>query len=712
MTHATIGRTDSRPGQPAEQATPETTAPAPPVFRRDVAGLRAVAILLVVGYNAGLGVIDGAAGIDIFFVISGFLVTGVLLRELRRDGRLSLRMFYARRVMRLVPASSVVVLGTLAAAWHWLPPEAREAVSWDSVAAATATMNVRLATEAGGAAGPSALHQFWSLGLIGQFYLVWPVFLIIVSLAWARRGRPSTIAVAVALTILSAASLLLCLRQSAAHDPWAFYGLPARAWEFALGGLVALAGHRLARLGSWPAGLLTWLGLAAVGISAIARVLPGPAAALPVLGTVLVIAGGCARPVRGARVLLRIKPLQEIGRVSLSWYLWHWPLLVLAPYVLGRPLPVSVRVALVIAALVPAAMSVAAVENRIRLHHGVRSHPGRALALGGSLSVLTAGLALLALHLPAPAVPESKAAPTAAEVLESGDFTVAQLQRIIRDGSSRTRLPGGLTPALARAARSLPHDGGCLAPRASRLVSYNMGRGCERRGLVTGRRLVVLFGDSHAEQWYDALDVVARKRGWRIAVFAKADCGPALGTISRGDGTGPYTECDQWRLRALARIQRLRPAMVIMSARFREASPLDVVDTAGADQDWAAAWAATVERIRRTGAVPVVVQDTPIARFDVPRCLAAHPRAIRQCDLDVYKSLPLARQRVVRAIVQVHGATVVDTNAWFCTPSVCPAVIGNTVVYRDDSHLTSAYSKRLGGLLDTELPELTRKIDD
>ncbi|MEU7908196.1 acyltransferase family protein [Actinoplanes sp. NPDC049118] len=706
MTHATIGRPDSlTAGQAAAPTTPAAAVPAPPPFRRDVAGLRAVAILLVVGYDVGLGVIDGQAGIDVFFVISGFLVTGVVLRELRQGGRLSLLRFYARRAMRLVPASAVVVLGTLAAAWHWLPATARGAISWDAIAAATSTMNVRLATHPGGAAEPSALQHFWSLGLIGQFYLVWPVLLFVVSLAWARRGRPSTIAVAAVLTLLSAASLLLCLRQTAANDPWAYYGLPARAWEFALGGFVALVAHRLARFGSWPAGTLTWLGLGAIGISAFAPVQPGPAAALPVLGTVLVIAGGCARPAWGARRLLRIKPLQEVGRVSFSWYLWHWPILVLAPYVLGRPLSLPAKLVLVVAALVPAAMSVAAVENRIRLHHGLRSRPGRALALGCSLTAATAGLAVLALQLPVPAIRESRAAPTAAEVLRSGDFTVTRLQHIIRAGVAQTTLPRDLTPALARAARSLPHDRGCLAPRAVDLVSYNMRRGCERRGVVTSRKVVVLFGDSHAQQWYDALDVVARKRGWRIAVFTKADCGAALGTVSRGDGTGPYAECDRWRLRALARIQQLRPAMVIMSGRHREGSPLDIVETAGADQDWAAAWSETVERIRRAGAVPVVVQDTPVARFDVPRCLAAHPRAITRCNLDVFRSLSLSQQRIVRAMVQVHGARIVDTTAWFCTPSVCPAVIGNTVVYRDDSHLTSAYSRRLGGLLDQELPE-------
>nr|BFE69590.1 hypothetical protein GCM10020092_028910 [Actinoplanes digitatis] len=209
-------------------------------------------------------------------------------------------------------------------------------------------------------------------------------------------------------------------------------------------------------------------------------------------------------------------------------------------------------------------MSVAAVENRIRLYHGLRSRPGRALALGGTLTAAAASLALLALQLPVPVAREPRAAPTAAEVLASGDFTVAQLQQIIRAGVGRRALPADLTPALSRAG-GIPHDGGCLAPRAVTLVSYNMRRGCERHGVPTSRKVVVLFGDAHAQQWYDALDVVAHKRGWRVVVFTKADCGAALGTVSRGDGTGPYVECDRWRLRALARIKRLRPTMVVIS---------------------------------------------------------------------------------------------------------------------------------------------------
>jgi hypothetical protein len=216
---------------------------------------------------------------------------------------------------------------------------------------------------------------------------------------------------------------------------------------------------------------------------------------------------------------------------------------------------------------------------------------------------------------------------------------------------------------------------------------------------------VVLFGDSHAQQWFEPLDAVARKRGWRLAVLTKVDCGPALGQVGQDGGTLPYLACDQWRERALARIEQLRPALVVMSARNRESGPLGVDVTAGPDQDWASAWAATVIRVKRAGAVPAVIPDTPVAHRDVPGCLAAYPAAIGQCHLNVFRSLLLPRQRIVRAMVQAHGGRVLDSTAWFCTPTICPAVIGDTVVYRDDNHLTAAYATRLAGVLDDALPE-------
>ncbi|GAA3918196.1 acyltransferase family protein [Actinoplanes auranticolor] len=682
--------------RPADRPVP---VPEPPVFRRDVQGLRALAVLLLVGWHVGVaGLSGGAVGLDLFFVISGFVLTAGAFRELRLNGRLSLRRFYARRTTRLVPAATLVVLGSLAAAWHWMPPADRAPVSADAVAAATATMNVRLAMQDSVPVDVSPLQHFWPLSLLVQFCLVWPVLLIVVALAWARRGRPSVLSAALLLTVLSAASLALWLE--AAANPWTVYGLPARFWEFGAGALIALGAQRLAGLPAPLAAALTWLGLGTVA-AAVASGDP----LVAVLGAGLTIAGGCARPSWGARRLLRLKPVQELGRVSFSWYLWHWPILVLAPHVLGRPLTTPIEVALVVAALVPAAMSVAAVENRIHLHRGLRLRPGRALALGGALTAATAGLALAVPHLPTARTTGPAAALAPAEVLASGRVTVPQLQRIIRDSVTTTVLPRDLTPALARASANAPRDGGCLVPAASRFVSDNIGRGCERHGDVTGRRIMVLFGDSHAQQWFPAVDTIARNRGWRLAVFTKADCGPALGQVDKAGSTVPYAECDQWRLRALNRIRQLRPAMVVMSARNRVAGPLNVEASAGPDQDWASAWAATVTRIKRAGALPVVIPDTPVTDFDVPRCLATRPDAVHKCHLDVFRSLFLPRQRIVRALVQAHGGRVVNSTAWFCTPTICPAVIGGTVVYRDDNHLTSAYAKQLAGVLDEALAE-------
>jgi peptidoglycan/LPS O-acetylase OafA/YrhL len=678
--------------------------PVPPdrtLFRRDVQGLRALAILLLVGGAVGLPGLGGAgAGLDIFFVISGFVLTSGVFRELRQTGRLSLRRFYARRTTRLMPAAIVVMLGSLGAAWHWMPPADRATVSWDTVAAATGTMNVRLAIQAGGPADVSPLQHLWSLAVVVQFSLALPVLLSVAALAWARRGRPSALSAGLLVTAVSAASLALFLSPASAGQAWTYYGLPARAWEFGLGALAALGARRLAGLPGPLAAILTWLGLGAVVAAAATGDILAAAS-----GSALVIAAGCARPSWGARRLLRLKPLQELGRVSFGWYLWHWPILVLAPHVLGHPLTTPARVALVTAALVPAAMSVAAVENRIHLHRGLRRHPGWALTLGGALTTVTVVLALVVQQLPIPVDRATGARRDPAAVLASGSLTVPQLQRIVRSGTALTTLPRELTPALRRAGSDLPRDGGCLVPPASRTVTDNIGRGCERHGAVPGSRVMVLFGDSHAQQWFGAVDAVARKRGWRLAVFTKAQCGPALGQVGKDGGTVPYTECDQWRLRALNRIQRLRPAMVVMSARNREGSPLDVGVTAGPDQDWASSWVATVNRVKQAGALPVIIPDTPVAHRDVPACLTVYRTAIGQCHLNVFRSLFLPRQRIVRALVQAHGARVVDSTAWFCTPTVCPAVIGDTVVYRDDNHLTSAYAKRLAGVLDKALAE-------
>ena len=690
----------------APDAKPPRPVPEPWRFRPDLEGLRAVAILLVVSYHAGVGVVRGGyVGLDVFFVISGFLITGQLFRELEKTGRISLPAFYARRMIRLLPAATVAVLATLAAAWHWMPPAALKAISWDALAAATASMNYRLAAE--GIDYLSAerdglpLQHFWSLAVVQQFYLVWPVLVILGTLIWLR-GRVSGAALRLVLVVLLIGSFVLCVVQGHAGSVAATYGLPARLWELAAGALIALGVRRLVLLGSGFAAFLTWTGLLAIGLAALVlsdRTAPGWATVLPVVGAALVILGGCAEPPGGAIRILGKPVMQEIGRLSYGWYLWHWPVLTIAPYALGHQPSVWVKVALSGGALLLAFVSLVAVENRLRLHPGVRARPWRGLVLGSALTAVAAAVALLTLRLPPPVLP---AAPIdAASEITTGTADPAELQQLIEASSTLTTLPAGLTPSLAAAPTDYPSDGDCLAPAAAKSISYNIGLGCERRGFVAGTKTVVLFGDSHAQHWFDALNVVAQQRKWRLVVFAKSNCGAALGQVSTDDTKLPYTECDQWREEALTRMAALHPAMVVMSSLHRGLAPTGV--TGDPDRAWTAAWLATVQRIKAIGVAPVIIEDSPFPRTDVVRCLAAHPQAIQTCDLKPATALNTARQRAIRAMAKANAVQDIDTTPWFCSATVCPAVIDGTLVYRDNNHITAAYSRFLGGVLGKEL---------
>jgi peptidoglycan/LPS O-acetylase OafA/YrhL len=687
-------------------AAKQRAVPEPWRFRTDVEGLRAVAILLVVSYDAGVGVVRGGyVGVDVFFVISGFLITGQLFRELEKTGRISLRTFYARRMTRLLPAATVAVLATLAAAWHWLPPAALKAISWDALAAATSSMNYRLAVQGtdllSAQRDPSPLQHFWALAVVQQSYLIWPVLVIFGSLIWLRV-RVSERFTRLVLIVVSAGSFVVYVWPARTELPWADFGLPARAWELGAGALIALGVRRLVLVGPGFAAFLSWTGLTTIVLAALAlsdRTAPGWATLLPVAGAALVIVGGCAAPPRGVIKILGKPLMQELGRLSYGWYLWHWPVLVIAPYALGHQPSALVKLALAAGALVPAFVSLVAVENRVRLNAAVRSRPWRGLALGSALTAFAAAVAVLTLFLPLPVVPGARTA--AASVIATGPSDPAQLQQLIAASSTATTLPAGLTPSLAVAATDYPRDGDCLAPIAAKSIAYSIGMGCERRGFVNGGATVVLFGDSHAQHWFDALNVVARQRKWRLVVFVKSNCGAALGRVTTDDTKVPYIECDLWREEALTRMAQLHPALVVMSSLHRGVAPIGVAGDP--DQAWAAAWLATVRRVRAFGAAPVIVEDNPFPRTNVLNCLSAHPQAIQACNLKPASAIDRGRQRAIAAMADTNGVQLIDTTPWFCSAAVCPAIIGGTLVYRDTNHITATYSKFLGGVLGKEL---------
>jgi peptidoglycan/LPS O-acetylase OafA/YrhL len=696
---------------PASVQPVTTPRPVPEAwrFRPDIEGLRAVAILLVVGYHTGSAAFRGGyVGVDVFFVISGFLITGQLYRELEKNGRVSLPAFYARRAIRLIPAAAAVVLATLGAAWHWLPPGSLRPMGWDALASGTYWMNIRLAVQGTDYLAEqrdvSPLQHFWSLGVEEQFYLVWPVLLVLASLL-ALSSWASARSIRLVLWLVVAGSFVLCVAQAGSGSPWAYFGLPARAWELGVGALIALGVRRLVLMNAGFAALLSWVGLSLIAVSAVflsSRSAPGWDLLTPVIGAALVIMGGCAGPSRGVVKLLGKSPMQGLGALSYGWYLWHWPILLIAPYVLGYQPSLLVKIALSVGALMPAYVSLVAIENRLRLSPAVKDRPWRGLAIGAGTTAFTAVVALLTLIIPLPVVTGTAAVPAQASSPVLTDL--ATLESMIEAGSLATALPAGLTPSLADAPTDFPRDGDCLAPVAARSISYSIGMGCERRGYVAGTpaATVVLFGDSHAQHWYDALNVVAQARKWRLVVFVKSNCDAAIGQVTKtATGKVPYTECDQWRDEALTRIAQIRPSMVVMSSLSRGLNPLG--KTGNADTNWANAWQATVRRIRLSGAQPVIIEDNPFPRTNVLDCLAEHPQALRSCDLKASSVVDRSRQQAIHRMAEAGGVLDIDTTPWFCTATVCPLVVGDTLVYRDTNHITATYSKLLGGVLGKEL---------
>ncbi|CAN5728952.1 hypothetical protein BH23CHL8_BH23CHL8_04370 [soil metagenome] len=339
-------------------------------FRPDIEGLRGLAVMLVVVFHAFPALVGGGfIGVDVFFVISGYLITGLLVRELERTGKLDLRAFYVRRIRRLVPAAALALGVTLLlAAWLLPPLDLREAAV-DGLAATFSVSNIRFALSEGdyfaAVADPSPFLHYWSLSVEEQFYLLWPALLIVL-----HRLAPGRRSLFVGVTLVAIASLWAALLVTDVASQWAFYSLPTRAWQLALGGLLALGllQRATASRPSGPRAAIGWLGLAAVMLAALGLddrlAYPGAWALLPTFGAVAIIAVGRER--LGPGLILTIWPARFLGRISYALYLWHWPLLVLPAIALGGELTPAGRIGLVVVAILVASASTLLVEEPLR----------------------------------------------------------------------------------------------------------------------------------------------------------------------------------------------------------------------------------------------------------------------------------------------------------------------------------------------------------
>ena len=685
-----------RPGGSPPYGPGHPGPPPKPSLRPDIQGLRGLAVTLVVLAHAGFPYIAGGyVGVDVFFVISGFLITSGLLREADRSGSLSLRRFYARRALRILPLATLVSLVTIAGCRLFASKIRYAEFMHDALAGALYFVNVDLARSGTDylreGSSPSPFQHLWSLSVEEQFYLLWPVLLLVSWKVLRRRWLR-----ALPLAALCVLSYILGVRATQTSPSWAYFGPHTRLWELGVGALLAFGAGTLERVPRQLAVAGVWLGLAAIAAAAVRydadTPFPGHFALLPVLGAALVIAGGCRAP-SGS---IALRPLARLGDLSYGWYLWHWPLLMIGPAALGRPAGLRLNLALCAAALLLAWASLRLVENPVRFSTALRRRPTTAVALGLGLSATVVSVALVSTSFPPP-ISSTAHAPSLTETLTTAPDPESRLTTLL--STPTTALPRNLTPQLAdiKAKRSAVYRDNCH-------VDYTGTRSpaCVY-GDPTAPKVVVLYGDSHAAQWFPALERLSRQYGWKLVSLTKSSCKTA--DITTINGHGPYTSCDTWRKDALARIARLRP-MLVLASSSEVATPLKPMKNP--QRDWTAGYERVYARLTRAADHVAVLLDTPWPIGDPVECASAHPLSLRTCEPDQHDAIknPTLREANRQGALRA-GATVIDPKPWLCPRAGrCPVAVDDTFVYRDESHLAESYAGALAPVLDQELRRL------
>jgi peptidoglycan/LPS O-acetylase OafA/YrhL len=592
-----------------------------------IQGLRALAALLVTLFHAKW-VSGGFIGVDIFYVISGFLITGLLLREIERTGTINFKEFYARRFKRLLPTSFFVLALTAIFSWMLIPPTMRSSLGRDVIAAGLYVSNYLFAWWQADYqnldATPSPVIHYWSLAVEEQFYLLWPLLVLSFFIVATKLKKKNILTLLVA--GVTALSFIFSIYQTETSPIWAFYSLPTRAWELGLGALLVLIPPIRTKK------LIGLLGFIFIITSAFifgeTTAFPGLSAVLPVMGTVMLIATINSWPpflndVANSRVF------QWLGEISYPLYLWHWPLLVLPSTYFARPLEVYERILAIVATIVFADLTHRFIEEPFR---------------------------------------KTKTAPTLV-FKRSGVITLVSvlIGTVIIFSSSDKIDVSGINGAVSLAqikARPLVYDDGCHANYAQTKSDK-----CEYAD-TKSEKTMVLYGDSHAAQWFPALVEIASRSGYKLISLTKSAC-PSVDTVRLDQGGFKMTRCKQWRINTIKRIQEINPDVLIMSSFQYFAQPPRIADR---EKWWNDGQRKLLTEVKNVSPHLIYLTDTPHPLRDIPACLANY--SISKCN---------TTQRSEN--LSISGFNVINPNPWLCS-RVCPAVKDGVVAYRDASHIS------------------------
>lgn len=669
--------------------------------RLDLQGLRTLAVGLVIIYHLFPGKLPGGfIGVDIFLVISGYLIVGSLVRDLAKTGTVKLGTFYARRIRRLLPASTVVLVSVMVASVIVLPQSRWQEVARDVVASALQVQNWNQAfgstsyESAGELVSP--VQHFWSLAVEEQFYLVIPLMLL-VAVAGGRKIKLDAKRSALwFLVVLSAASFVHSVMFSFQNHDIAYFATTTRMWELALGGLTALAFSSL-RLSSLAQVVAGWIGVAMVLVSAVSfqttMAFPGYIALLPVVGTVLIIVAGA--PAKsgydlsrfGFSRVLSLRPVTYLGDISYSLYLWHWPVIVFYILLKGHQPGVVGGASILALSLVLASLSYHLIEQRFRFGKPTVQTGGRRFRPRiGNRSAYGLAACLIVLSCISAAGPWSVVQMKLVQAVSetaSPDYPGA----MAFDATKPAKVPSGIPispdPAIAMKDMSRTYKDGCAVYDPAKIADSQC-----RYGDLGGSKSMVLVGDSHAGQYLDPLDAMGRKHGWKVRAMVRNGC--PFSAAPASSATATYTNCSGQNAVSLKKILKQKPDRVVISGMTPYGYKKSLKWGWASDAVLVEGYVQMLRPLEEAGIKVSVIADMPYPEISIPDCVEQKGAGAAEC-VTVRKPL---KDPLLTAAEKVGHVQTIDLTSHLCKGDSCPPVIGNVLVFRDN-HMTTTFVKTL-----------------
>lgn len=696
----------ARPAALEPQTRSDSRAHTVDEFRPEIEGLRAVAALLVASFHIWADRISG--GVDVFFAISGFLITLTLLRNTQRHGRLRLRTYFSRLALRLLPASLLVLFVTITVVMIIYPAGRRTALFEQWAASAGWVQNWYLAANAVDYLGTdqdrSPFQQFWAMSVQGQFYVLWAIIVVIAALIAARLGAALSRVVIIIVIIASAISFVVSIVQTATIQEFAYFSTATRVWEFGAGSLLALTIGRLSRA-PWLA-LLGWVGLGMVVLTGalfpVGELFPGYAALWPVVGALFVVIGGQAQSRWSLRRVLGSRPLVRLGGLAFGIYLWHWPLFVFAGVVLERTsFGIFSGGAIIVASVIAAWVTNLIIEQPVQrwARSGERSFAGplAAVLAGVAIASITTGLVMANLDR---TEQQRQAAELQAALSVGGSCWGAAL--LDPDRPECADVDGTASSVIVDTST----DYSVIERPECHTGSY----GTEFRpctfGVEGSDTRVALIGNSHAAVWFSPLLAIAESEGWQLDVFYKSACTFST-TVRQTEDPARSASCAEWNRTLMQHLADGEPYdWMLTSANSRSGRFIGPDGETGREfgvEPYREAWAQLTSR----GTTVIALRDYPFATAEAIACagratatfeLCTTPRSDAEYSPD--------KEVLMMAAEGAEGVVIADMNDWFCREDQCSAFIGGVQVYRNTTHFTDSYARTLTPYFWRELHEV------